>query len=176
MKVSSKYTPALYILFLFTLLNIFVLGEIQESNPNFAETENAAKAFRNLLNGDINVIKLENGDELRIRSNDEKHENNQRYDDDDDDDNNNHNNNNNNNNYSFISNYEVETNKTNPLKKEKSNEVKSKITEGKEDFYILDSKSIETIARVFARKNEFHESEIESFEQSLKDIIKSINN
>ncbi|EAA20776.1 hypothetical protein YYC_02338 [Plasmodium yoelii 17X] len=39
-----------------------------EGNKNFNETENAAKAIRKLLNGEIDTIKLENGDELKIKS------------------------------------------------------------------------------------------------------------
>ncbi|ANQ05952.1 Uncharacterized protein PCOAH_00003850 [Plasmodium coatneyi] len=44
------------------------------NNQDFAETEQAARAIRKLLNGEIDTIKLENGNELKIRSRDEKYD------------------------------------------------------------------------------------------------------
>ncbi|SBS80013.1 conserved Plasmodium protein, unknown function [Plasmodium ovale] len=165
MKLSSRYPSALYWIFLFVLLVNFILGKTHGSNQDFNETENAAKAIRKLLSGEIDTIKLENGDELKTRSNNDEDEAYSR-----------NNSSQNNNNYSFISNSEVETSETNSLKKKNNKDMRSNIVENMEDFYILDNESIETIAKVFAIKNEFNESEVELFEQSLKDIIKSLNN
>ncbi|CRG93373.1 conserved Plasmodium protein, unknown function [Plasmodium gallinaceum] len=157
MKVSLSYLATICMIFFFA---IFVSVSSGRNNTNFNETENAAKAIRKLLNGEIDSIKLENGDELKIETTDENYENYER-----------------NNNYSFISNYSEENDKKDLLrKKEQSKKIENSVIEDKEDFFILDSENIKNIAKFFVLENKFDESEIELFEQSLKNIIKSLNN
>ncbi|CRH03026.1 conserved Plasmodium protein, unknown function [Plasmodium relictum] len=160
MKISLSFLAALCMIFFFAISVNVVSSRNHGSNQNFNETENAARAIRKLLNGEIDSIKLENGDELKIESNDENYKDNERY-----------------NNYSFINNYTIENDKKDLLrKKDQSKNIEGNITEDKEDFFILDNQSIENIARSFALENKFDESESALFEQSLKNIIKSLNN
>ncbi|CAD2095879.1 conserved Plasmodium protein, unknown function [Plasmodium vinckei] len=63
-----KYSYTLCIILMFALLFTMAFSYNNGDNTNFNETENAAKAIRKLLNGEIDTIKLENGDELKIRS------------------------------------------------------------------------------------------------------------
>ncbi|GAW79062.1 hypothetical protein, conserved [Plasmodium gonderi] len=162
MKLVSASSCALYKMLLFVLLVSTVLGENHSQNQDFTETENAAKAIRKLLNGEVDTIKLENGNQLKIRSSEEK------YGD--------YNGINDKTNYSFVSNSEEESIQADLLGKKESKEVKSKIIQDQEDFYILDDESIESVAKKFTMEHGFHESKIDSFTQSLKGIIKSLNN
>ncbi|CDU16045.1 conserved Plasmodium protein, unknown function [Plasmodium yoelii] len=63
-----KYSYTLCIILILSLLFTIASSYNNEGNKNFNETENAAKAIRKLLNGEIDTIKLENGDELKIKS------------------------------------------------------------------------------------------------------------
>ncbi|KJP86060.1 hypothetical protein AK88_04317 [Plasmodium fragile] len=125
--LASRYT--LYITLLFVLLVHATLGEKDMNNQDFAETEHAARAIRKLLNGEIDTIKLENGNELKIRSGDDKHDAHKRYNDKTD--------------YAFIDNSEEENVQTHLLRTNEAAEEGSQIIEEQEDFYILDNESIE---------------------------------
>ncbi|CXH85363.1 conserved Plasmodium protein, unknown function [Plasmodium berghei] len=63
-----KYSYTLCIILIFALLFTIASSYNNEDNKNFNGTENAAKAIRKLLNGEIDTIKLENGDELKTKS------------------------------------------------------------------------------------------------------------
>ncbi|SOV20560.1 conserved Plasmodium protein, unknown function [Plasmodium sp. DRC-Itaito] len=163
MKVLNNRLVVLCpIIILFFFLNSVVLGNNDRNNINFHETENAAKAMRKLLSGEINSIKLDNGDELKIKLNDEKHKDSIKG----------------NKNYSFISNLEEEIySQTDLLRKEQEmNEQNIKIIEDKQEFYILNNDEIENVATHFVLENNFDELNIPSFKQSLIDIIQSLNN
>ncbi|KYO03761.1 hypothetical protein PGSY75_0112100 [Plasmodium gaboni] len=163
MKVLNNRLVVLCpIIILFFFLNSVVLGNNYRNNINFHETENAAKAMRKLLSGEINSIKLDNGDELKIKLNDEKHKDSIKG----------------NKNYSFISNLEEEIySQTDLLRKEQEmNEQNIKIIEDRQEFYILNNDEIENVATHFVLENNFDELNIPSFKQSLIDIIQSLNN
>ncbi|SOV10272.1 conserved Plasmodium protein, unknown function [Plasmodium sp. gorilla clade G2] len=163
MKVLNNSLVVLCpIIILFFFLNSVVLGNNNRNNINFHETENAAKAMRKLLSGEINSIKLDNGDELKIKLNDEKHKDSTKG----------------NKNYSFISNLEEEIySQTDLLRKEQEmNEQNNKIIEDRQEFYILNNNEIENVATHFVLENNFDELNIPSFKQSLIDIIQSLNN
>ncbi|GAB64556.1 hypothetical protein PCYB_021250 [Plasmodium cynomolgi strain B] len=162
MKLLLASSCTLYITLLFVLLVHAILGRNHMNNQNFAETEHAARAIRKLLNGEIDTIKLENGNELKIKARDEKYDAHKKYNDKT--------------NYSFIDNSEEENVQTDLLRKNEAVEAGSKLVEEQEIFYILDNESIEAIAKKFSMENEFHESETKAFAQSLKDIIRSLNN
>ncbi|CAG9483915.1 conserved Plasmodium protein, unknown function [Plasmodium vivax] len=162
MKLLSASPCTLYITLLFVLLVHVTVGGKHMNNQDFAETEQAARAIRKLLNGEIDTIKLENGNKLKIRSSDEKDDAHKRHNDKT--------------NYSFIDNSEEENVQTNLLRKNETVDAGSKIVEDQEDFYILDNESIEAIANKISMENKFHEFEAEAFAQSLKDIIRSLNN
>ncbi|OTN66521.1 Uncharacterized protein PKNOH_S09510700 [Plasmodium knowlesi] len=81
MKFLLASPCTFYITLLFVLFVHAILGEKNMNNQEFAETENAARAIRKLLNGEIDTIKLENGNELKIRPRDEKYDAHKRYND-----------------------------------------------------------------------------------------------
>lgn len=61
-------------------------------------------------------------------------------------------------------------------KKQEINEANTKIIEDRQEFYILNNDEIENIATRFVLENNFDELYIQSFKQSLIDIIQSLNN
>lgn len=160
--LNNRFVVLCPIIILFFFLNSVVLGNNNRNNINFHETENAAKAMRKLLSGEINSIKLDNGDELKIKLNDEKHKDSTKWDKS----------------YSFISNLEEEKYSQTDLfrKKQEINEANTKIIEDRQEFYILNNDEIENIATRFVLENNFDELYIQSFKQSLIDIIQSLNN
>ncbi|EUD64710.1 hypothetical protein C922_04854 [Plasmodium inui San Antonio 1] len=81
MKLLLATPCTLYITLLFVLWVHAIMGKEHMNNQDFAETEQAARAIRKLLNGEVDTIKLENGNELKIRSRDEKHDAHKRYND-----------------------------------------------------------------------------------------------
>ncbi|SPJ08209.1 conserved Plasmodium protein, unknown function [Plasmodium sp. DRC-Itaito] len=149
------------IIIFFFFLNSVVLGNNNRNNINFHETENAAKAMRKLLSGEINSIKLDNGDELKIKLNDEEYKDSTKG----------------NKSYSFISNLEEEKYYQADLfrKKQEMNEKNTKTIEDRQEFYILNNDEIENIATHFVLENNFDQLNIQSFKQSLIDIIQSLN-
>ncbi|SOV73648.1 conserved Plasmodium protein, unknown function [Plasmodium sp. gorilla clade G3] len=163
MKLLNNRLVVLFpIIILFFFLNNVVLGNNNRNNINFHETENAAKVMRKLLSGEINSIKLDNGDELKIKLNNEKHKDSTKG----------------NKSYSFISNLEEEKYSQTDLfrKEDEMNDKYTKIIEDKQEFYILNNDEIENIATHFVLENNFDQLNIQSFKQSLIDIIQSLNN
>ncbi|KYO03447.1 hypothetical protein PRSY57_0109800 [Plasmodium reichenowi] len=160
--LNNRFVVLCPIIIFFFFLNSVVLGNNNRNNINFHETENAAKAMRKLLSGEINSIKLDNGDELKIKLNDEKHKDSTKWDKS----------------YSFISNLEEEKySQTDLFRKEQEiNEANTKIIEDRQEFYILNNDEIENIATRFVLENNFDQLYIQSFKQSLIDIIQSLNN
>ncbi|KOB58646.1 hypothetical protein PFHG_00398 [Plasmodium falciparum HB3] len=144
--LNNRFVVLCPIIILFFFLNSVVLGNNNRNNINFHETENAAKAMRKLLSGEINSIKLDNGDELKIKLNDEKHKDSTKWD------------------------------KNLFRKNKKFNESNNRIIEDSQEFYILNNDEIENIATRFVLENNFDELYIQSFKQSLIDIIQSLNN
>ncbi|SBO25496.1 conserved Plasmodium protein, unknown function, pseudogene [Plasmodium knowlesi strain H] len=65
MKFLLASPCTFYITLLFVLFVHAILGEKNMNNQEFAETENAARAIRKLLNGEIDTIKLENEENVQ---------------------------------------------------------------------------------------------------------------
>ncbi|VWU51632.1 conserved protein, unknown function [Hepatocystis sp. ex Piliocolobus tephrosceles] len=73
MNFFFKYVLALCTIFAFILM-VNVTSVQGMNSSNFAETENAARIIRNILNGKLDTIQLENGEELKVKSVNGKHE------------------------------------------------------------------------------------------------------